>query len=155
MADTGSRPALALVVEDDPATRALETDVLEEGGFDVLQARNGEDALRLVQERRPSVVLLDIALPTASGFDVLRTLKSRPATSQIPVVLVSAYAGLVQDCRERGANGCLQKPFDVDALLAQVRSVISPTKPSHQHIAATSPPVADGIRCGCTRASVH
>ena len=126
MADTRRGPTLALVVEDDPETRALETDVLEEGGFNVLQARNGEDALRLAQERQPGVVLLDIALPTASGFDVLRTLKSRPATAQIPIVLVSAYAGLVEDCEQRGASACVQKPFDVDGLLAHVRGVLSP-----------------------------
>ena len=82
MAHTRTRPTLALVVEDDPETRALETDVLKAGGFNVLQARNGEDALRLAQERRPGVVLLDIALPTSSGFDVLCTLKSRPATAR-------------------------------------------------------------------------
>ncbi len=126
MADTRSRPTLALVVEDDPETRALETDVLEGSGFNVLQARNGEDALRLAQERQPGVVLLDIALPTSSGFDVLRTLKSRPATAQIPIVLVSAYAGLVEDCEQRGADACVQKPFDIDGLLAHVRGVLSP-----------------------------
>jgi DNA-binding response OmpR family regulator len=126
MGHTRTRPTVALVVEDDPATRALETDVLEEGGFNVIQARNGEDALRLAKERRPGVVLLDIALPTVSGFDVLRTLRSRPATSEVPVVLVSAYAGLVDDCEQRGANACVQKPSDIDGLLAQVRGVLQP-----------------------------
>lgn len=121
---TRTRPTVALVVEDDPATRSLETDILEDSGFVVLQARNGEDALRLAQERQPSVVLLDLALPTASGFDVLRSLRSRPATAQIPVVLVSAYAGLVEDCDRRGADACVQKPFDVDALVAQVHGVV-------------------------------
>lgn len=121
---TRTRPTVALVVEDDPATRSLETDILEDSGFMVLQARNGEDALRLAQERQPSVVLLDLALPTASGFDVLRSLRSRPATAQIPVVLVSAYAGLVEDCDRRGADACVQKPFDVDALVAQVHGVV-------------------------------
>jgi DNA-binding response OmpR family regulator len=117
--------SMALVVGDDPATRALETDVLEEGGFSVVQARNGEEALRLAQERRPRVVLLDIALPTASGFDVLRSLRSRPATSEVPVVLISAYAGLVDDCKQR-ANACVQKPFEIDALLAEVRGALQP-----------------------------
>jgi CheY-like chemotaxis protein len=117
---------VALVVGDDPATRALETDVLEEGGFSVVQARNGEDALGLAQERRPGVVLLDIALPTASGFEVLRSLRSRPATSEVPVVLISAYAGLVDDCKQRGANACVQKPFEIDALLAEVRGLLQP-----------------------------
>ena len=124
MPDTRTGPTLALVVEDDPATRALETDVLVEGGFNVLEARNGEDALRLAQEKQPGVVLLDIALPSVSGFDVLRTLKSRSITSQIPVVLVSAYAGLVEDCERRGATACVQKPFDIDKLLAEVRVVL-------------------------------
>jgi two-component system, OmpR family, phosphate regulon response regulator PhoB len=126
MADARPQPTLALIVEDDPATRALETDVLEDGGFNVLQARNGEDALRLAQQRKPGVVLLDIALPTTSGFDVLRTLKSRPATSKIPVVLVSAYTALVDDCQRRGADACVHKPFDIDGLLAQVRGVLEP-----------------------------
>jgi CheY-like chemotaxis protein len=124
MVDTRTKQTLALVVEDDPSTRMLEAELLEDDGFDVLQARNGEDALRLAQERGPGVVLLDIALPTVSGFDVLSTLKKRSATAQIPVVLVSAYAGLVEDCKQRGANACVQKPFDVDTLLAQVRGAV-------------------------------
>ncbi len=136
MVDTRTKQTLALVVEDDPATRMLEAELLEDDGFDVLQARNGEDALRLAQERGPGVVLLDIALPTVSGFDVLSTLKNRAATAQIPVVLVSAYAGLVDDCKRRGANACVQKPFDVDTLLAQVHGVVrrgstAPGEPAH------------------------
>lgn len=126
MINTRTRQPLALVVEDDPATRMLEAELLEDAGFDVVQARNGEDALRLAEERRPGVVVLDIALPTVSGFDVLDTLKNRRATSRIPVVLVSAYAGLVEDCMRRGANACVQKPFDVDTLLGQVRGVLRP-----------------------------
>lgn len=124
MTDKNKRPTLALVVEDDPDIRMLEVELLENDGFDVLEARNGEEALHLAREHQPGVVLLDIALPRASGFDVLRTLKSQQATSQIPVVLLSAYAGLVDNCQRRGANACVQKPFDVDALLAEVRSVL-------------------------------
>ncbi|HEX8968169.1 MAG TPA: response regulator [Chloroflexota bacterium] len=120
---TGKR-TLALVVDDDPATRSLEADVLESAGFAVVQAKNGEDALRVAQERQPGVVLLDLALPTASGFDVLRMLKRRPATSEIPVLLVSAYASLVEDCASRGASSCLAKPFDIDNLLSEVRGVL-------------------------------
>ncbi len=128
MATDRTQRTLALVVEDDPATRALETDVLEDAGFNVLQARNGEDALRLAGQRMPGVVLLDIALPTASGFDVLQTLKSRPATSKIPVVLVSAYAGLVHDCERHGADACVQKPFDIEGLVSLVRGVLQPAR---------------------------
>ena len=71
MAGVNATETLALIVEDDPATRALEEEVLEADGFAVLTAKNGEEGIRLAYERRPAVILLDLALPTASGFDVL------------------------------------------------------------------------------------
>jgi CheY-like chemotaxis protein len=64
---------------------------------------------------------LDLALPTASGFDVLKTLKGTSDTAKIPVVLISAYANLVENCTARGASGCVQKPFDIDDLVSEVR----------------------------------
>jgi CheY-like chemotaxis protein len=116
---------LALIVEDDPDTRALEKEILEEEGFIVLTAKNGEDGIRFATERRPSVILLDLALPTASGFDVLEALKSSPVTSDIPVILISAYVMLVDNCLARGASACMQKPFDIDDLVAQVRHALT------------------------------
>jgi DNA-binding response OmpR family regulator len=115
---------LALIVEDDPATCALEEIVLEADGFEVLTARNGEEGIRLARERCPAVILLDLALPSASGFDVLKTLKGASDTAPIPVVLISAYANLVEDCAARGASGCVQKPFDIDELVAEVRRAL-------------------------------
>jgi hypothetical protein len=70
------------------------------------------------------VILLDLALPTASGFDVLETLKSSPATVNIPVVVISAYVMLVENCVSRGASACVQKPFDIDDLVMQVRQAL-------------------------------
>jgi DNA-binding response OmpR family regulator len=121
MANVKTKATVALIVEDDPATRALEAVVLEADGFAVLTAKNGEEGIRLASERQPAVILLDLALPTASGFDVLKTLKGARATAQIPVVLISAYANLVENCATRGASGCVQKPFDIDELVAEVR----------------------------------
>ena len=68
MAGVNATETLALIVEDDPATRALEEEVLEADGFAVLTARNGDEGIRLACERRPGVILLDLALPTASGL---------------------------------------------------------------------------------------
>jgi len=121
MANVKTKATVALIVEDDPATRALEAVVLEADGFAVLTAKNGEEGIRLASERQPAVILLDLALPTASGFGVLKTLKGARATAQIPVVLISAYANLVENCATRGASGCVQKPFDIDELVAEVR----------------------------------
>ena len=115
---------LALIVEDDPDTRALEKEILEDDGFTVLTAKNGEDGIRFARERLPSVILLDLALPTASGFDVLKTLKGSPVTANIPVVLISAFVMLVDNCVARGASACVQKPFDIDDLVAQVRHAL-------------------------------
>ena len=124
MSEMNAIGMLALIVEDDPDTRALQKAILEDDGFIVLTANNGEDGIRFARERRPSVILLDLALPTASGFDVLKTLKSSPVTSNIPVVLISAYVMLVDDCVARGASACVQKPFDIDDLVAQVKHAL-------------------------------
>jgi two-component system cell cycle response regulator DivK len=115
-----------LVIEDDPATRSIETIVLEDGGFTVVQANTGEVGIRLAREHRPGVILLDLALPRMSGFDVLNSLKSASSTAHIPVVVLSSYASLVENCAERGASGWLQKPFSRDELLSQVRRLLRP-----------------------------
>jgi len=111
MAQARTNATLALIVEDDPATRTLEEIVLQADGFAVLTAKNGEEGIRLARERCPEVILLDLALPTASGFDVLKTLKGASDTAPIPVVLISAYANLVGDCATR----------DIDDLVSEVR----------------------------------
>jgi DNA-binding response OmpR family regulator len=121
MASRMTKPTLALIVEDDPATRALEEMVLEADGFAVLTAKNGEEGIRLARERHPAVILLDLALPTVSGFEVLETLKGRSDTAEIPVVLISAYANLVENDATRSAAACVQKPFDIDELVSEVR----------------------------------
>jgi CheY-like chemotaxis protein len=124
MAHVNAIGTLALIVEDDPDTRDLEKEILELDGFTVVTAKNGEDGVRFARERRPSVILLDLALPTASGFDVLKILQSSPATANIPVVLISAYVMLVDNCVARGASACVQKPFDIDDLVAQVKHAL-------------------------------
>ena len=124
MACVKTKGTLALIVEDDPATRALEEILLEADGFAVLTAKNGEEGIRLARERCPAVILLDLALPSASGFDVLKILKGASDTAHIPVVLISAYANLVEDCVTRGASGCVQKPFDIDELIVEVRRAL-------------------------------
>jgi DNA-binding response OmpR family regulator len=121
MAQARTNATLALIVEDDPATRTLEEIVLQADGFAVLTAKNGEEGIRLARERCRAVILLDLALPTASGFDVLKTLKGSADTAQIPVLVISAHANLVENCGTRGASGCLQKPFDIDDLVSEVR----------------------------------
>jgi DNA-binding response OmpR family regulator len=100
--------------------------VATEQGYRVLQAFDGEEALRLVTADRPDLLLLDIMMPRLDGRDVLRRLKGDPATARLPVIVFSArgdhsdrLVGL-----ELGADDYIEKPFDIDALLRRIEYLI-------------------------------
>lgn len=109
-----------LVIEDDPWTRTITTALLAGEGFAVVEAKNGEEGLQRARHHKLDVVLLDLALPTKSGLEVLHELKTDRATSAVPVIVVSAYASLMNDQDAQQAAGVIQKPFDYDDLVGQV-----------------------------------
>lgn len=78
-----------ILVEDDPFLRNLMLTKLQKEGFDVTEAFDGEDGLKKAGELKPSLILLDLILPGINGFEVLQQLKSSPATSGIPVIILS------------------------------------------------------------------
>jgi CheY-like chemotaxis protein len=110
-----------LVVEDDAGLRAVIADCLELDDYAVIQASNGDEALRLARLNAPDVILLDLAMPHRSGLQVLQALKGAAPTRDIPVVIVSGYALVLMDNRTPRVDGVIQKPFDVEVLLAQVK----------------------------------
>lgn len=83
-----------LLAEDDLILSELYTDRLQQEGFIVVHANNGEDALRFVGEYNPSLIILDIMMPKMNGLDVLKHLKENSLTNHIPVIIVTA---LVQE----------------------------------------------------------
>jgi CheY-like chemotaxis protein len=111
---------LVLLVDDDKATREVLTRGLEKEGFRLVVASSGEEALRLARERKPDVISLDVLMPGMDGWTVLRSLKADPATSPIPVVMVSML-----DDRDvghaLGASDYLTKPFDRQRLVSALR----------------------------------
>ena len=113
---------VALVVDDDPETRALIAYTLERGGWSVRQARDGAQALLLAREHFPRVVVLDLALPRLSGLSVLRTLRSW-ADQPTAVVVVSAFASATYLPVLRLADAIVKKPFRPSDLLGQVNRV--------------------------------
>jgi DNA-binding response OmpR family regulator len=114
-------PPVALVVEDDPDTRARICAILVGDGWRVFQAPDGERGLMLAREHVPDVMLLDLALPRMSGLDVLHELRSPQWADQpTAVVVVSAFANLMRLPDLRLADATVQKPFAADELLAQV-----------------------------------
>jgi CheY-like chemotaxis protein len=116
-----TRP-LVLVVDDDPDILEAICDILEAEGYDVARARHGEEALLRVEVRRPAVILLDLMMPVMDGVAFAQALRLRPALRDIPIVVISAD-GNPQRAASVGATGYLAKPFDIEALLAQVAGI--------------------------------
>ena len=124
-----------LIVEDDPGVRTLMRSAMtlpelaDLGPVRVLTAADAESAIGLLDGRAPDLVLLDLALPGEDGLTWCRRLKADPRLRQTPVVAVSAL-GVAAEVRERArAAGCdayLAKPFDLDELVAVVRSWLRP-----------------------------
>lgn len=109
-----------LIVDDETAIQRFLHASLEEGGFDVLEASNGQAALELTVAKKPDVILLDLGLPDIDGIEVLKRLRE---WTSAPVIVLSARSdesdkieGL--DC---GADDYLTKPFGVEELLARIR----------------------------------
>lgn len=117
--------ARVLVIEDDMWVRSLLADLLPAEGYSVEQATNGATGIRLAKKNRPDVVVLDLAMPEISGADVIRALKTDSSTADIPVIVVSAYASQLQGGEARSVAAVIQKPFDVDELIAQVQRATS------------------------------
>ena len=111
-----------LVVEDNPLNRELVVDLLESAGYTVLQADEGVGLLERVRAGQPGLILLDLQLPGLDGVTLARQLKGDPATREIPVVAMTAYARLEDQERalEAGCDGYLRKPLDTQGFLQAV-----------------------------------
>ncbi|MCH2077230.1 MAG: phosphate regulon transcriptional regulator PhoB [Rhodobacteraceae bacterium] len=120
-----------LVVEDEPAQRAVLTYNLESEGFRVVEAENGEEALLLVSEEAPDVVVLDWMLPSVSGIEVCRQLKMRKETQALPIIMLSARSEEIDKIRglETGADDYVTKPYSVLELIARVKSQLRRSRP--------------------------
>lgn len=116
------KPRRALLVEDHEDSRLIFRTVLEDAGWEVLEAADGEAGLRLANERSPTLVVMDISVPRLDGWQLSERLKADPATRDVPILLVTAHA-LDADrarARELGCEGYLAKPIPPDRFLAEV-----------------------------------
>ncbi|HVF62548.1 MAG TPA: response regulator [Casimicrobiaceae bacterium] len=119
-------PAKVLVVDDTPQNVKLLADILGAKGFVAITAASGEEALRKLEAESPDIVLLDIMMPGLSGYDVCRRIRANPATTLLPVVLVTSLDPNAERLKgiEAGADDFVQKPFSHAELLARVRSLL-------------------------------
>ncbi|MSP01307.1 MAG: phosphate regulon transcriptional regulatory protein PhoB [Acetobacteraceae bacterium] len=117
---------LVLVVEDEAALVTMLRYNLEKQGYRVAEASDGQDALNQIQEQQPDIVLLDWMLPSLSGIEVCRQIRRKPATRDLPVIMVTARTGDQDAVRglNTGADDYIAKPFNIDALLARMRALL-------------------------------
>jgi two-component system phosphate regulon response regulator PhoB len=121
-----------LIVEDEPDIRGLLVFHLEREGYQVVQSRNGAEALRAARSSPPDLILLDLMLPEMDGLEVCRRLRGDPTTRAIPIVMLTARGDEVDRVLglELGADDYVVKPFSPRELVARVRAVLRRTQPA-------------------------
>ena len=136
-------PARVLIADDNPANVRILSMRLAADGYDIVTARDGEEALAVARESQPDLILLDVMMPKLDGITVCRRLKEAQETSFTPIILVTAMtepkdivAGL-----EAGADEYLTKPVDHAALSARVRSMLR-IKALHDTVTAQADEIA-------------
>jgi two-component system cell cycle response regulator DivK len=115
-----------LVVEDQEDNRQILRDLLTSGGFDMIEAENGADAITAAQANRPDLILMDIQLPILDGYEATRRIKANPDLKSIPIIVVTSYAlsGDEDKARRAGCDDYVAKPFSPRELLAKIKTYI-------------------------------
>ncbi len=123
---TTEKPYRVLIVEDEPDQQELLRYNLTRDGFDVSCAGTGSQALALLEAETPDVIVLDLMLPGVDGLEVCRTIRRRPQTQHVPIVMLTARSedSDIVTGLELGADDYVTKPYSPRVLLARVRAVM-------------------------------
>jgi len=116
-------PPRILVVEDDSDNRGMVVKVLTVAGYGVLEAADGASAVTVARREHPNLIVMDLAMPGVDGWEASRRLKSDPATADIPIIALTAFAmrGDEERAREAGCDGYLSKPCRPQTIRDTVR----------------------------------
>jgi two-component system cell cycle response regulator DivK len=115
-----------LVVEDQPDNMQILRDLLGSAGFEMIEAGDGEEGVRVAKATRPDVILMDIQLPVLDGYEATRRIKADPELRAIPIIVVTSYAlsGDEEKARAAGCDGYVPKPYSPRQLLAKIREYL-------------------------------
>ncbi len=118
--------AVILIVDDDPLSRELATEILDTAGYTILQAEDGVGLLERVKTERPDLILMDLYLPHIDGFTLIRDLKAHDEMRQIPVVVTTAYSQPEPQVKalEAGCDAYLTKPLESETLLRTAANLL-------------------------------
>ncbi len=112
-----------LVADDDPILCLLLKDTLQDAGFDVLVAHNGDELVRMAQEHSPGLLLIDLMMPIMDGYEAIRQLRNDTRTAHLPMIILTARSATtdVVSGFETGADDYIVKPYDTNILVARIR----------------------------------
>jgi two-component system phosphate regulon response regulator PhoB len=125
--DPSAHVPILLVADDDEDILTLVQLRLSRSGYEVVVARDGEEALRLAREKQPDLVVLDWMMPKASGLEVLRAIRAGAETAEIPVILLTARASdaNIAEGLAAGADDYIAKPFSPQELATRIQGILA------------------------------
>jgi len=128
-----------LIADDEPSIVAAVEFLLQRNGYDVLVARDGEEALRLVEAAHPDLVLLDVMMPQKSGYEVCARIRERADWRDIRIIMLSARGRDAEVSRglAAGADVYVIKPFSTRELMAKIKELLDQGGPETDEAAAT------------------
>ncbi len=129
-----------LLVEDDETFREVLTFSLRREGYEVIEARDGQEALDCARERNPNLIVLDVMLPGLDGFSITRILRAEMET---PIILLTARTGEMDKIvgLESGADDYVTKPFSTGELVARIRAVMRRTTSGRRNMELAEGPL--------------
>ena len=121
--------ALIYIVEDDESIREIETIALKNSNYIVSAFENAKEFYKKLDELVPDLILLDVMLPDESGYDIVRNLRKRPATQDIPIIMVTAKTTEMDMIKglDGGADDYIKKPFSIMELITRVKALLRRT----------------------------
>ena len=121
--------ALIYIVEDDESIREIETIALKNSNYIVSAFENAKEFYKKLDELVPDLILLDVMLPDESGYDIVRKLRKRPATQDIPIIMVTAKTTEMDMIKglDGGADDYIKKPFSIMELITRVKTLLRRT----------------------------
>jgi two-component system, OmpR family, response regulator MtrA len=124
---SAGRVPVLLIADDDEDILMLVQLRLSRSGYEVVVARDGEEALQLAREKQPDLVVLDWMMPKASGLEVLRAMRADESVASIPVVLLTARVSEsdIQEGMDAGADDYIAKPFSPQELASRIQTILA------------------------------
>lgn len=112
-----------LLAEDEEILRFLYREELQEEGFEVVTAKNGEEALHQLEKAKPDLVILDIAMPAMDGLEALPRIKAK--RNGIPVIVYTSHPGYLTHAGTQAADACILKSGDLEEMKEKVRQLLN------------------------------